>query len=177
MFVVLGVVGVLLLVGAFLFDDVLDGLLPESDWLSLTAIAAFLSAFGLAGFIVDSRIGLPVALAVAAGTVAGVALSFVAVSWSRSLGSMSTDATPALADLVGLQGRVITEVLPGSSGEVLVRLGGQQVKLTGVVDGDRAEPLARETEVVVVDALSATRVVVQPANEFWGSSNQERKQL
>lgn len=171
MFVVLGVIGALGLAVGFVFDDVFEGLLPESDWFSLTAIAAFLSAFGLAGFIVDSRTALPVAVAIAAGLIAGTALGYTAIRWSRSLAAMSTDATPAVADLVGRQGRVITEVLPGSTGEVLIRLGGQQMKLTGVLAADRPEPLARETEIVIVDALSATRVVVQPADEFWGSSD------
>jgi hypothetical protein len=68
-------------------------------------------------------------------------------------------------------------VLPESSGEVLVRVGGQQLKLTAILEPEAGEPLGLDAEVVVVDTVSATRVVVQPAEEFWGSSNNERKQL
>ena len=46
MFWVVGVVGALLLVAALVFDDALDGLLPESEIVSLPVIAAAMVAFG-----------------------------------------------------------------------------------------------------------------------------------
>jgi membrane protein implicated in regulation of membrane protease activity len=182
LFVLLGALGVslllvsLLLGGEFESGD-LGGFLPESDWLSTIAAGAFLSAFGLAGFLAHNQFSAPMSLAAGVGGLAGVALTYPAVSWSRSLSKMATDATPTTADLIGRPGRVITDVLPESSGEVLVRVGGQQLKLTAILEPEVGEPLGLDAEVVVVDTVSATRVVVQPAEEFWGSSNNERKQL
>ncbi|MGH1493101.1 MAG: hypothetical protein ACRBK7_27510 [Acidimicrobiales bacterium] len=177
MFLVIGAVGALLLVIGLVIGDALEGVLPESDWLSLTAIAAFLTAFGFAGLLIDSRTGAGTAVASIVGLAAGVGLGYVALSWSRSLSNMATDGTPSSNDLVGRQGRVITEVLPGSTGEVIIQVGGQPMKLTGVVSADRSESLKRGAEIVVVNAISSTRVEIQPADEFWGSTNQERKQI
>ncbi|MGI9595847.1 MAG: hypothetical protein ACR2QK_06790, partial [Acidimicrobiales bacterium] len=124
MFVLIGLLGLFLLLAALLFDDVLDGLVPDSDWLSLTAIAVFLAAFGLVGWSLDRATSLPALVSAFGGAGVGIALAAVAVRWSRQLTGMSTDATPAASDLVGCQGRVVTAIVDGSAGEALVRLGG-----------------------------------------------------
>jgi membrane protein implicated in regulation of membrane protease activity len=169
MFIAIGIVGVLLLLVALLVDDIFDGLLPESDWLSTASIAAFLAAFGFGAGLLQRQVGLHPGLAAAGGAAAGVALAMVAVRWSRALSTMATDATPTSGDLLGCTGRVITAVPGGSSGEVMVRLGGQPVKLSAVgPDGGDAE-LSRGAEVIVVDVLSPTRVRVEPVDRFWSS--------
>lgn len=168
-FIVIGVIGALLLLTGLLLGDILDGVLPESDWLSMTAIATWMVAFGFGAYLIDTRSPLPTAIAVLGGSVAGFALGYVALRWSRSLGTMATDATPTASDLNGRQGRVITAIPPQSTGEVLVRMGGQQIKLTAVVGPGQREVLERGTDVVVVDVLSSTKVEVQAAEIFWGS--------
>ena len=171
MFIVIGVIGALLLTAGLVFGDLLDGVLPESEWLSMTAIATWMVAFGFGGYLIDTRTGLPTAIAVVGGAAAGCALGYVAARWSRSLSTMATDATPSASDLAGRQGRVITAIPPRSTGEVLVRLGGQQVKLTAVISEHEILPLERGVDVIVVDVLSPTKVEVQAAEEFWGSSS------
>jgi membrane protein implicated in regulation of membrane protease activity len=171
MFLVIGIFGALFLTAGLAFGDLLDGVLPESEWLSMTAIATWMVAFGFGGYLIDTRTGLPTAFAVVGGAAAGVALGYVALKWSRSLSTMATDATPTAADLSGRTGRVITAIPPRSTGEVLVRIGGQQVKLTAVIGADHDLPMERGAEVIVVDVLSATKVEVQAADHFWGSSS------
>ena len=51
----------------------------------------------------------------------------------------------------------------GGTGEVLVRLGGQPVKLSATA----AEDLPRGTDSVVIAVESSTRVVVEAADRFW----------
>lgn len=167
MFIWIGAIGALLLVLALVAGDLLEGLVPDSDWLSLTAITTFMSAFGLAGYLVDSGIGAPLPVALIAGGAAGTTLGYVATRWSRSLSGMATDKTPTSSDLIGCQGRVVTPIPPNSTGEVLIRLGGQPVKLTAVAASDQSGTLEQQTEIVVVGVLSSTRVEVQAAESFW----------
>ncbi|MEM7276182.1 MAG: NfeD family protein [Actinomycetota bacterium] len=169
MFVIIGVIGAILLLIFLVFGDVLDGLIPESDWLSPAAIATFLVAFGFGAYLVDTGTGLPTPVAAAVGLAAGIGLGLVALRWTRALSDMSTDATPTANDLVGREGRVVTAVPAGSTGEILVRLAGQQVKLTAVAGPDQAGTLEQGTEVVVVEVVSSTRVQVRTAADFWSS--------
>ncbi len=171
MFIVIGLIGAGLLLLTLVFDDLFDGVLPESDWLSLTSIATFLTAFGFGAYVLSDQADLPAGLAAAGGAAAGVGLGAIAVRWSRSLSDMATDATPTSADLLGLEGKVVTAILPRSTGEAMVRLGGQPVKLTAVADGIE-QPIDRGTSVVVVGVISPTRVQVQTAEEFWSSTGQ-----
>ena len=64
MFVVVGMVGAVLLVVFLLLDDVLDGILPDADWISGPAIGAFLAAFGLFGWVAQEGFDAPTAVAV-----------------------------------------------------------------------------------------------------------------
>lgn len=170
MFLIIGFVGVALLALGLIFDDVFEGILPESDWFSLTSLATFCVAFGFGAYVLDEQVGWPVPVAAVGGAAAGVALALVALRWSRSLANMATDATPAADDLVGREGRIITPVPAGSTGEALVRLGGQQLKLTAVATPDQRNELERGAPIVVVRVLSSTRVEVQSADTFWGET-------
>jgi membrane protein implicated in regulation of membrane protease activity len=163
MFVVVGVVGTLLLIAFLLFDDFLDGILPDSEWISGPAIGAFLAAFGLFGWVADDGFDAPPLLAGAIGVAGGIGLGWFAYRVSRALMNSPTDATPTTAALVGQQAKVVTPVRAGGTGEVLVRLGGQPVKLSATADED----LARGTESVVVAVESPTRVRVESAVRFW----------
>lgn len=163
MFVVVGVVGALLLVVFLIFDDVLDGILPDYDWISGPALAAFLAAFGLFGWVAEEGFEAPPAVAAGAGVLGGIGLGWFAYRLSRALMSSPTDATPTTAALIGQEARVVTAVRAGGTGEVLVRLGGQPVKLSATADVD----LPRGTESVVVAVESATRVRIESADTFW----------
>lgn len=174
MFFIIGALGVALLILAFVLDDVLDALVPQTDWLSTSAIAAFLTAFGFGAALLQWRAGLTEGPAALGGTLIGVVLAAVAVRWSRALSTMATDGTPTANDLIGCAGRVLTPVLPGAAGEVMVHLGGQPVKLSAVgpvdnpsSDGAVEPAFERGTDIVVVAVLSPTRVRVESAESFW----------
>lgn len=165
MFVVVGVIGAVLLITSLVFDDVLEGVLPDGDWISGPIIGAFLAAFGIAGWAVTDGFDAPGWLASLVGIAAGIALGYAAFLVTRALVHSPTDATPTAGALVGREGRVVTGALPGQLAEVLVRIGGQQIKLAAICDDE----LARGAAIVVIDAASPTKVVVQPADRFWES--------
>jgi hypothetical protein len=165
MFVAAGLLGALLLVVFLLFDDVLDGILPDADWISGPAIAAFLAAFGLFGWVAQEGFDAPTGAAVAVGVAGGLGLGWFAYKLSAALMDSPTDETPRTVTLVGKGGRVVTAVTAGRVGEVLVRLGGQPVKLSATA----AESLPVGTDVVVVAVESDTKVVVESAHRFWAA--------
>ena len=173
MFVVVGIIGAVLLVAFLLLDDFLDGIMPDSEWISGPAIAAFLAAFGLFGWVAEEGFDAPRPAAAIVGVAGGVGLGWLAYRVSRALLHGPTDATPTAAALVGQQARVVTPVRAGGTGEVLVRLGGQPVKLSATA----AKDLPRGTEAVVVSVESATRVRVESSEDFWNQSTDsvERK--
>lgn len=173
MFIAIGMVGVLLFVLAYLvdavFDGVVDGLLPDSEWLSLSAIATLLTAFGLGAAVLQWRLGLPAPLAALGGLAVGAALVGATVRFTRSLREMATDATPEANDLLGCGGRVVTAVRAGSSGEVVVQLAGQPVKLSAIGPPAGSADLDRGADIVVVEVVSPTRVRVETTDQFWAN--------
>jgi len=165
MFAVVGVIGAVLLIAFLVLDDGLDAVLPESDWISGPALAAFLAAFGLFGWVADAGFDAPTPVAVAVGIGGGLALGWFAYRLSKVLLHGPTDPTPNTAMLVGHDAKVVTPVRAGGSGEVLVRLGGQPFKLLATADED----LTVGTAAVVIAVESSTKVVVQAAERFWAT--------
>ncbi len=163
MFIGLAVVGVVLLVVSLVFDDVLDMVMPESDWISAPAIGAFLAALGVVGWMVDQASDAPIGVAAAAGAGAGVVLGFATVRLGRALANSPTDPTPQTDTLVGAEARVVTGVQAGGLGEVMVLLAGQPTKLTATSASDHAVG----DQVVVVAVESSTKVVVESSEKFW----------
>ena len=86
-----------------------------------------------------------------------------ALKLSRALHDGPTDPTPNAAMLVGLEGRVVTPVHAGGTGEVLVRVAGQPMKLTATAEDEL--PLGSTAVIVAVE--SATKVVVESSERFW----------
>lgn len=164
--------GVAILLLSVVTDGLLDGVFDAFDVdadgpLSVQVVSAFVGAFGIVGLTAEAM-SVPTVLSLVAAVVGGVVLGWVAWRLTRSLLGMATDATPASEDLVGLVGRVITPVGPTGVGEVLVRLGGQQTKLTAAASGE----LELGTEIRVVEVLSPTRVRVESESEFWGDTKE-----
>ncbi len=168
-FVIIGSIGAALLIFSLVFDDVLDGVLPDGDLFSLPSIAAAMVAFGFGSAILSDQVGLPIGAAMGGGALVAVAAGAGAVRASRAAIGMATDATPTANDLLGSLGRVVIEIPVGSTGQVLVRLGGQPVKLTAVV-GPTGPMLPTGTEIIVVSVESSTKVTVQAAAEFWAAN-------
>ena len=170
MFVAVGVLGALLLVVFLVFDDFLDEIIPDADWISGPVIGAFLAAFGLFGWMVQSSTDAAAWVAALVGVGGGVGLGYGTYRLTKALANTPTDATPTQRDLLGRPGRVITPISAGRVGEVFVSIGGQSVKLAATAEPDT--DIERGTQIVVVEVTSPTRVVVQAAEQFWGTHSQ-----
>jgi membrane protein implicated in regulation of membrane protease activity len=163
MFVVVGVIGAVLLVSTFVFDDVIDELVPGADFISGPVVGAFLAAFGLFGWFLDDGVDSPTVVAVAAALGGGAVFGGVTYRVTKALIDQPTDATPTAASLVGTSGRVVTPIRAGGIGEVLVTLGGAASKFTATADAD----LPAGSTVVVVAVESPTKVRVESESAFW----------
>ncbi|MFC8532698.1 hypothetical protein ACFUJY_01875 [Streptomyces sp. NPDC057249] len=164
LFLGLGIVGIALLALSLIFDGILEGLFGGlleglfGGLVSLPVIAGFLSMLGFGGAIVLGTTGAGTVVATAAGVAAGLVAALLTWKFSRALMRDQTDATPRGEDLVGTSGSVVTAIPVDGYGEVLLRLGGQLVKLSA----RSTVPVARGAEVWVEASLSSTSVSVRP---------------
>lgn len=164
LFLGLGIAGVVLLALSLIFDGILEGLFGGvldglfDGLLSLPVIAGFVSMLGFGGAIVLGTTGVGTFAAVAAGILAGLVAAWLTWKFSQALMRDQTNAAPREADLVGSAGSVVTAIPVDGYGEVLLRLGGQVVKLSA----KSPVPVARGTEIWVEAALSTTSVSVRP---------------
>jgi membrane protein implicated in regulation of membrane protease activity len=160
---VLGALGVALIVVALVFGDVLDGLLPDvslgdsGGLFSTEVLGSFLAAFGFGAALLERS--LPTPLAVGGGVAAGVVVGGATLAFSRSVMRMPTDATMRTHDLVGKTATVITRIPDNGYGEIALSYLGQRHKFNARADA----PLASGANVVVVEVLSPTSVVVTEA--------------
>ncbi|MDI1452440.1 hypothetical protein NHG22_01165 [Streptomyces sp. ATE26] len=162
-FLGLGITGVVLLALSLIFDGLLDGALDGAlgggldGWLSLPVLAGFVSMTGFGAVIAQAATGVGPAGAPAAGALAGAATAWLICRLSRALMRDRTAVAPTGADLIGTSGNVVTAIPAGGFGEVLLRLGGQPVKLAA----RSSAPVPRGAEVWVEAAPSATSVLVR----------------
>ena len=163
MFIVIGIVGALMLVSSLLFDNLIDGLVPDLDFISGPVIGAFLASFGLFGWFATSGIALPSVLAIGVAGAGGVVFAGFTYKFTDALVNQPTDGTPTTQSLVGQTGRVVTPVTANGIGEVLVALGGASTKYTATAETD----LATGSQIVVVAVESPTKVRVEAEAEFW----------
>jgi hypothetical protein len=163
-FIAIGVIGVVLLVLTIVFDDFLEAVVPDSGWFSGPVLGAFLAAFGLCGWAIDTNADAATWVAVLGGIGGGALLGYFTYRLGKALWAMPTDATPTTANTVGAEARVVTAIKAGSSGEIVVSLGGQPVKYTATADVD----VPTGSSVVVVAVESNTKLRVEPAAQFWG---------
>lgn len=164
LFLGLGIAGIVLLALSLVFDGILEGLFGGvldglfDGLLSLPVIAGFISMLGFGGAIVLGTTGVGTIAATGVGVLAGLVAAVLTWKFSRALMRDQTDATPRDEDLVGTSGSVVTAIPADGYGEVLLRLGGQLVKLSA----RSVVPVARGTEIWVEATLSSTSVSVRP---------------
>lgn len=163
MFIVIGIVGAVLLVSSLVFDDLIDGLVPDLPYISGPVVGAFLAAFGLVGWYADRGVGAAMIWALVGAGLGGLLVGTATWKFTATLLNMPTDATPTTGSLVGKSGRVVTPVRAGGIGEVLVVLGGASTKYTATADAD----LPTGAAVVVTAVESPTKVRVEAEAEFW----------
>ncbi len=167
LFLLVGGLGVLMLVGGLIFGELLDGvfhgpaeglfgaLAPDAGLSA--AIGAGLGAFGFIGALLLGPFGL--LLAVLGGGVAALALGIAAISLTRLL--LGAPPPPVRSgDLLGVFGTVVTPIPAVGLGEVVLPQAGSRVKLAA----RSHEPVPTGTSVYVVEVLSATSVAVQRAD-------------
>lgn len=162
---IIGALGVGLLLLSLVLGDFLDGVFEGLDvdgggLLSTEVIGAFLGAFGFGGalLLAGGGVGLPVALAGGAG--AGLVGGGIALVVVRTFIRMPTDETPRSSDLAGKLGRVVTRIPEQGLGEITVFHAGHRMKLSARAD----QPIAFGTDVVIVQVLSPTAVLVTPSD-------------
>jgi membrane protein implicated in regulation of membrane protease activity len=158
---IVGAVGVGLLLLSLLLGDFLDGVFDGLDFdggglLSTEVVGAFLGAFGFCGALLTSTTAATLPVAIAGGVVAGLLGAGIALFIVRTFLRMPTDATPRSTDLTGKLGRVVTRIPDGGLGEITVSHHGQRVKLSARSE----QPIASGADVVIVDVLSPTSVLV-----------------
>jgi membrane protein implicated in regulation of membrane protease activity len=158
---IIGAVGVGLLMLSLVLGDFLDGMFDGLDidaggLLSTEVIGAFLGAFGFGGALLRSATSLSWPFVVGGGLVSGVVVGALALMIVRVAVRMPTDATPRSADLTGKIGRVITRIPADGLGEVTVLHAGHQIK----VNARAHEPIPSGADVVIIDVLSPTAVLV-----------------
>jgi membrane protein implicated in regulation of membrane protease activity len=166
-FLVVGGLGLAVLVLSLLFGDVLDldVEVGGGGLVSGPVIGGFVAAFGFGGALAMSTIADRLAVGIVAGLAAGLAIGFVTWRLVRALMRMPTDPPIRHEDLLGKTGRVVTPIPPGGYGEVMVRHGGQQLKVSARAD----RPVANATAVVVVQVISPSSVRVEPESSLFGT--------
>lgn len=159
----MGAIGLALLILTFVADTFeLD--IPGTDaGIPGEAIAGFLTAAGIIGYLmtstgVTSLVTVPVAIG------AGTGMGALTVALVRFFIQTPTDATPTRNDFVGAIGKVVTPISPGGMGEVVMRRHGQPWKVAAQASEHTEDTIMAGTQVVVVQALSETRVIVTPSD-------------
>jgi membrane protein implicated in regulation of membrane protease activity len=160
-FAAVGIAGTVVLVASLVFD--IEGVLPDLGFVSLPVLAAFVTAFGIFGWVAETGFAVSRGPAALIGVAGGVALGVFTARVARFLMRSPTDATPTSAALVGREAKVVTPVRAGGIGEIVTTMAGQPVKLTATADAD----LPVGTRVTVVAVASPTKVVVEQTDTFW----------
>ncbi|KAA1372982.1 hypothetical protein [Aeromicrobium fastidiosum] len=156
LFLVLAAIGLVMLLVSVVFDGLLDVFDLDTPFLSGTAVAAFLSAFGLTGLLLPDEWGTPGVLAAAA--VAGLVVGGGAGLGMRAMQNTQTDANVTAWNVVGTTGTVVSPIRVGAYGEVAVTVAGHRMKYNALADTD----LPLGSSVAVVQSLSPSAVKVAP---------------
>lgn len=169
-FVVIGAVGLLLLVTSLVLGDLIDGFVDGfgPDWLSGTALAAFLAALGFGGALA-LQLGLGQAGAIGVGLGAGAGAGVLAGLLTRSLGREDDRVTPRSDALVGASATVVSDVPEDGYGTVSLVVAGHPTRLNA-----RSSTAVRTgTQVRVSAVLSSTSVQVEPLTASGDARNSE----
>lgn len=163
-FLIMGAVGVILVLVALLFGDLIDGVFDldvlDGDLFSLTSLAAFVGAFGFGAAIGLGLSGaMPIALLVGAAT--GLAATALAIWLTRFLRADDSATSFKTSSMIGYAGIVITAIPDAGYGEIRVSVGGHVRKLSA----RSSSPLPTGTEIWISEILSPTAVTVKPAHD------------
>ncbi|MGC4153842.1 MAG: NfeD family protein [Propionicimonas sp.] len=152
----IGIVAVVVGAVALVADGALD-FIPDTDWFSLTGIAAGVAMFGFTAGILEG-IGLPLPIALVVGGAAGLGV-LVGVTWLifrlRNVSSGGVDSS--INSLVGSTATVLTPIPADGIGEVDVRFGGERHRFNAVSDDEI--PATAQVSIVGIVSPTCVRVV------------------
>ena len=163
-FLVLGILGLTVVLAGLLLGELLDGAVDAAVPGDLApgatpAAGAALSAFGFGGALALRGEDLPVGVACALGILGAAVVGTASYRLSRSLVGDGVPP-PGREALYGVFGLLVTPVPAGGYGEASFVVHGTRRKLSARAD----HPLPVGTPVYVLDVLSATSVLVAPAD-------------
>lgn len=159
-FLIIGILGIVLIVVSLIVGEVLGDLFSDFDGggvLSTPVIGSFLAAFGFGAALIDYATDLHKGTVALGGLLSGLFIGGIALLLTRSIMNMPTDEPIKSANMVGLQGTVITAIPQDGFGEVSVPFHGQIMK----VSARATSPLRNGTLVRVTAVMSPTSVVVK----------------
>jgi len=151
----------LLMIGGDVEDGEVDGDSDGFSFLSIRAVASFLTFFGLIG-LYGQRQGWSEAVSAAAAVGSGLGM-MIAVAWLFSLQSkLHQEGTLDPKAAVGRQARVYLRVPPSGEGKgkITVALQGRTAEYSAVSDGDE---IPTGADVVVERMVNETTFVVRPS--------------
>jgi membrane protein implicated in regulation of membrane protease activity len=166
-FIVIGAVGLVVVLASLVLGDIVDGLFDAFDVdfgggiFSAPVLGSFLAAFGFGAALIMFATGTNATLGALGGLASGAVVGGLALTMMRSLINMPTDDTPTTIGLEGSTGLVITRIPAEGYGEVTIRHHGTQHKY----NARAGEALASGTQVRVTGVLSASAVLVEPADD------------
>jgi membrane protein implicated in regulation of membrane protease activity len=166
-FIVIGAVGLVVVLASLLLGDLVDGLFDAFDVdfgggiFSAPVLGSFLAEFGFGAALIMFATGTNATLGALGGLFSGAVVGGLALTMMRSLMNMPTDETPTITGLEGTTGLVITRIPEEGYGEVTIRHHGGQHKY----NARATQPLASGTQVRVTGVLSASAVLVEPADD------------
>lgn len=159
-FLVIGAIGVALLLFSLVVGEHLHGIfdaLGGGDWFTGSSLAAFLGAMGFGGAIIQQLTG-NTGLSVVGGAVLGVVFGALVAYGMVKLRRSDTGGAVTTNELLNAPGVVLSDIPSQGFGEIRVTRQGHMMKL----NAKSAIPLTTGTQVMVIDVLSATAVVVEP---------------
>ncbi len=164
-FLVIGGVGLLLLVLTLLLGDLVDGFVDGfgPDWLSGTALAAFLAAVGFAGALA-LQAGASTGVATAVGVGAGAGAGVLAGLLTRSLTREDDGSTPRSSALADARATVVSDIPADGYGTVSLVVAGHPTRLNARTAGDVAVSTGSVVRVTAVISASAVQVEPLPAS-------------
>lgn len=149
---VIGAIAIVVGAIALLADGALD-FLPDSEWFSITGLAAGVAVYAFTtGILVGA--GLPFGVASIPGVLAALAV-MVGASWLiYRLRNTGSGQDGSAARMIGLVGTVITPTRPDATGEIDLVVAGERHRMNAV----SADEIPTGGRAEVVDIVSPTCV-------------------
>lgn len=152
---VIGTIAVVVAVFALLADGALD-FLPDSEWFSVTGLAAGVAMYGfVTGILVG--IGWSLGLASIPGGIAALAVMLLASWLIYKLRNTHSGPDSSAERRIGATGTVITPTFPGGTGEIDLRLAGERHRMNAVSDDEI--PVGGRAQVTGIVSPTCVRIV------------------